>query len=74
VGLHTPAQTAEHHTGVLLARVSKPTEAMLLGESSQNGYIDNGGQLKRLFVEGHVGKGVLTNDWTTSIAIAGHGQ
>ena len=35
---------------------------MLLGESSQNGYIDNGGQLKRLFVEGHVGKGVLTND------------
>jgi len=47
---------------------------MLLGESSQNGYIDNGGQLKRLFVEGHVGKGVLTNDWTTSIAIAGHGQ
>ncbi|HAR67027.1 MAG TPA: hypothetical protein DCR55_12550 [Lentisphaeria bacterium] len=74
-GFDTPTQTAAHHGGVLLARVSKPTEAMLLGESSQNGYIYNGGhfqdpvvdrvhagQLNRLFVDGHLGKGVLTND------------
>ena len=59
---------------------------MLLGESSQNSYIYNGchfqdpvidrvhaGQLNRLFVDGHDSKGVLTNDSTTSIGIAGHG-
>jgi prepilin-type N-terminal cleavage/methylation domain-containing protein len=72
-----PTQTQDHYAPVLLARVSKPTEALLLGDDSGYTYhagsfsslsvnVMHQGKWNRLFVDGHAGHGVLTHDLADS--------